>query len=141
MPPNTTTRGERGDDRGAVMVEFALILPLLVMLLVGIIEFGSAYNTKLALQAAAREGARAAALGRDSGDVRDTVEAAASPHDLDASAGGSIDLSRASCPDPGDPVGNAVAVVEVTKDFTFSIPFVDLGDVELSARGVMRCGA
>jgi hypothetical protein len=29
----------------------------------------------------------------------------------------------------------------VSKDFTFEIPFVSLGTVELHATGVMRCGA
>ena len=55
----------RRDDRGAAMVEFALILPLLLMLLMGIIEFGRAYNTQVSIQAAAREGARELALGHD----------------------------------------------------------------------------
>ncbi len=44
------------------MVEFAIILPLLLMLLMGIIEFGRAYNTQISIQAAAREGARELAL-------------------------------------------------------------------------------
>jgi Flp pilus assembly protein TadG len=112
------------------MVEFAIILPILVMLLMGIIEFGRAYNTQLALQASAREGARAAALGQTSGDITTRVQTAASPHTVD------VDLSQAGCPDTGE----ADAKVTVSKEFTFGIPFVDLGTVELTASGVMRCG-
>ena len=48
------------DDRGAIIVEFALIVPILLVLLIGIINFGVAYNTQITLQGAAREGAASA---------------------------------------------------------------------------------
>lgn len=44
------------------MVEFALILPLLLLLVFGIIQFGIIYNTKITITNAAREGARKAAV-------------------------------------------------------------------------------
>ncbi|MFP4074753.1 MAG: TadE/TadG family type IV pilus assembly protein [Actinomycetota bacterium] len=50
-----------GDSRGASLVELALALPLLVMLLVGMVSAGIAYNNQLALTHAAREGGRYAA--------------------------------------------------------------------------------
>ena len=50
------------DDRGAAMVEFAIVLPVLLLILLGIIEFGRAYNAQVSIQAAAREGARELAL-------------------------------------------------------------------------------
>ena len=43
-------------------MEFALILPLLMVLLFGIVEFGRAWNAKQVLTDAAREGARLAVL-------------------------------------------------------------------------------
>jgi Flp pilus assembly protein TadG len=49
--------------RGQALVEFALILPLLMVLLFGIVEFGRAWNGKQVLTDAAREGARLAVLG------------------------------------------------------------------------------
>ena len=52
--------GGRG-DRGAVLVEFALVFPLLVMLILGMVTAGLAYNQKLQITHAAREGARFAA--------------------------------------------------------------------------------
>lgn len=51
------------DDAGAAAVEFALVLPLLLLVLFGIIDFGRAYNAQQALNAGAREGARVKALG------------------------------------------------------------------------------
>ncbi len=46
------------DQRGAVAVEFALVLPLLSMLLFGIVTFGFAFSDKIALVNAVREGGR-----------------------------------------------------------------------------------
>ena len=54
----------RGQD-GAAAVEFALLLPLLVLLLFGIIEFGVAFNTRIQATNAAREAARQAVVGID----------------------------------------------------------------------------
>lgn len=56
-------RGRRnGRERGASLVEFALILPLLVMLLLGLITGGLALNDKQQMTHATREGARYAAV-------------------------------------------------------------------------------
>ena len=116
------------DDRGAAMVEFALILPLLLMLLMGIIEFGRAYNTQISIQAAAREGARELALRKSSSDVDPRVRAAAPSV---------TSISQTPCPATGD----GQATVVVSENFTFSIPFVpSLGTKTLKATGVMRCG-
>ena len=49
-------------DSGSVMVEFALVSMILILLLVGIIEFGLIFNTQLTLQNAARDGARFTAI-------------------------------------------------------------------------------
>ncbi len=43
---------------GAQLLEFALALPLLLVLLTGVLDFATAYNTKQKLNNAAREGAR-----------------------------------------------------------------------------------
>ena len=57
-----TSAPRRRSERGAAAVEFAILLPLLILLLFGIIEFSIAYNHEQGLHAAAREGARVAAL-------------------------------------------------------------------------------
>jgi Flp pilus assembly protein TadG len=51
------------NNRGQSMVEFALVLPLLLLLVFGMIEFGRVFNESLVVTAAAREGARSAAVG------------------------------------------------------------------------------
>jgi hypothetical protein len=51
----------RSETRGAVAVEFALILPVLLMLVFGIFEFGMLFRADLTVSQAARSGARTAA--------------------------------------------------------------------------------
>lgn len=52
------------EDRGAQAVEFALILPVLLIIVMGIINFGYAFSQKLALNQAVREGARKAVVSK-----------------------------------------------------------------------------
>jgi Flp pilus assembly protein TadG len=55
-------RGIAAADLGAEMFEFALVVPLLVMLLIGIVWIGRAYNVYVTITRAAREGVRYAVL-------------------------------------------------------------------------------
>ena len=50
----------RRDDRGAVLVEAAFVLPVVIVLLFGIIEFGLAFKDALTVSSATRAGARTA---------------------------------------------------------------------------------
>ena len=52
----------KNNDNGASLIEFALITPFLLMLVVGIIEFGWIYNGYISLNGATREGARIASI-------------------------------------------------------------------------------
>jgi Flp pilus assembly protein TadG len=53
-----TRKGERGQN----LVEFALVIPLLLLLVIGIAEFGRAWMTKNILTGAAREAVRIMAV-------------------------------------------------------------------------------
>ena len=76
----------RRDELGQALVEMALILPILLMLLLGIFEFGRAWNTKQVITDAAREGARLAVVQNKEVD-QDSVKAVIATH-----------LSRAGIP-------------------------------------------
>lgn len=52
-----------GDSRGTVSIEFAILLPVFLAILFGIIVFGIQYTTRIALTYAASEGGRAAVAG------------------------------------------------------------------------------
>jgi Flp pilus assembly protein TadG len=53
-------RRARGGDRGAVLVEFALIAPVLVLLMLGMFEYGNAWRQVGRVERAAQQGARTA---------------------------------------------------------------------------------
>ena len=57
MRAGKCTRGRR-NERGQALAEFALVLPLVLLFIAGIIEMGRAWNIKQAVTDAAREGAR-----------------------------------------------------------------------------------
>ena len=119
--------------RGAAMVEFALILPVLVLILFGVIEFGRMVMVHQVLVNASREGARLAVLpGTTSAQVQNTIDG------YMASAG--ITGHTATFPDPNTiPPGQSLTV-------SVSVPYEDvswggmyyLGDAELEADVVMR---
>ncbi len=58
-------RHKNRNQRGVAAVEFALVLPVLVLLLLGIIEFSVALYDKSVVTNASREGARAGIVFRD----------------------------------------------------------------------------
>ena len=118
------------DERGAVAVEFALLLPIVIMLVMGVIEFGRGYNATIELTGAVREGARALALGQSSSDAEDAIVAASPGLSPVPSVSG-----VASCPN-----GDDRASVTATYSLSYNIPLVTQGTWDISRTGVMRCG-
>jgi len=56
------------NDEGQGVVEFAFVLPMLLTLMIGIVQFGIAFNNFLTITDATRVGARKAAVSRFLGD-------------------------------------------------------------------------
>jgi Flp pilus assembly protein TadG len=79
----------RQDRRGQALVEFALVVPILLLLVLGIFDFGRAWNLHQTITHAAREGAREAAMFDDTrtqDEVTDVIEAAITASGFDPSA-------------------------------------------------------
>lgn len=130
------------------MVEFALVLPLLVMFIFGMVEFGRGYNAKIELTSAVREGARSAALAKDVSTISATTRSAAAgltatniTVSVYSDTSGVLILVPAS---PGTALactaGVTNGVVKVSYPYTYDIPLVGRRTSTISARGVMRCG-
>jgi Flp pilus assembly protein TadG len=64
------------NERGQTMTEFALILPILVVLLFGIVQFGIIFNNYVTLTDAARAASRKGAVSRGASDPKGDCEAA-----------------------------------------------------------------
>ena len=69
-------RTDLRSDRGQTMVEFALIMPVLCMVLFAIIQFGILFNNYLSLTDATRVGARKAAVSRTAANPAAVTETA-----------------------------------------------------------------
>ena len=76
---NKTLKRAREGERGQALVEFALILPVILLVMVGMLEFARAWNLHQVMTDAAREGARRAAIqdvGLGHEQTQDSVKAA-----------------------------------------------------------------
>ncbi len=64
------------DERGQTMTEFAFVLPILLVVLFGIIQFGIAFNNYVALTDAARAASRKGAVSRNASNPKGDCESA-----------------------------------------------------------------
>lgn len=65
------------DKRGQSLVELALVLPLVILILFGIIEFGRIFHSYLLITHASREGARVGIVGATNEEITQRVKDAA----------------------------------------------------------------
>lgn len=131
----------RLSERGAVAVEFALLLPVLLLILLGIMEFGRGYSAQIALSQSARESARIMAITDDAAAARSAATSSAGL--LDPAL---MTVSIASR-DPNNP--SATATVddcepehEVTVQVEYDLASITgfFGAYGLRGIGTMRCG-
>ncbi len=143
----------RRREDGAAAVEFAIVAPLLFMLVFGIIQFGIFFAQDLAISNGARQGARAGAVP-NTGECQDIwaeVEQGSSTIALDATGDVDIlvrmatdvpgtDLCTNSLVKPcaGQPSGSTL-VVETVTNARLMLPFVDRYDITLNREGSYRC--
>jgi hypothetical protein len=128
-------------EEGAAAVEFALIVGLLAILVFGLLEYGLAFWQVQNLRAAAREGAREAAVGGTEAEIEQKM--------IDSAAGSlngseSIEITPDVCDEDalGDPI-----TVEITgglsgavqESFEVSIPFLPPFTLTPELSGTFRC--
>ncbi len=134
-----------GSSRGQALVEAAMVMPLLLLLLVGIMEFGRAWSIHQVVTDAARQGARKAAIWHESGNAKDSAEAVVKR----SLAAGSVNFDDATdnIDVDGDGAGaeEATVTVEVEHRFFALAPVLALagqspgnGKVTLRSTAVMR---
>lgn len=134
-------------DRGAAAVEMALVLPLLLLVLFGLVDFGRAFNAQMQVTQAAREAVRVKALFGTDLDASNRVTTATGGLNAPLPT---IDFANSTPCADGDTTNNAT--VTVSYQFHFITPLGPIaglfgastlpgvGDVKiLSSKGVMRC--
>ena len=134
----------RASERGAAAVEFAIVVPVLITLLLGIMEFSRVYNAQASLSAAAREAVRVTAMA----DRTATAQAAAQINARTAAKNTAVSLQPglqdsaiqfgAACPST-IPSGTSP---QTTVTITYSLSTLTgiAGPFTLTAKGAMLCG-
>jgi Flp pilus assembly protein TadG len=138
-PTKSVEKRPRRGDSGEALLEMALVLPILLVLSMGMLDFGRAFHAKSAIDQAAREGARVAVLSQPP----DAAAAQARVADV-LSANGIVGAPPATV-SAVDPVTNTVTVT-VTYSFKFVTPglFQLVGasalgnDIAMTGQSVMR---
>lgn len=131
-------------------MEFAIVVPLLLLILLGLIDFGRMFYVQVSLNAASREGARASSLGRTAAQVTQVVQAS-SPDTARLSSLGATALLTVPAPGacPSAPTATSTTAVTVSVPFTWILPvgllqFYDPGSSRadtftLDSRSEMLC--
>jgi Flp pilus assembly protein TadG len=125
-----TLRGLAADCRGVSAVEFALLAPVLLSMMFGVIEFGRVAYTQGVVSFAAEEATRYAVVNYaiDESEVRDVAQACLL----------GIDPARINAivvTGPVDPDDNTRTIsVEVSYTFEFLLPFLPEGAIPISGR-------
>lgn len=116
----------RKEEDAQALVEFTLILPVLILLVLGMIEFGWMLNAKITLNSAVREGARVGAVSDEAQAEAKTIEIA-----------GVSGITLAGSEVEALPSGGYMNVV-VTKDIEPIIRFYIKEAVTMTAEARMR---
>lgn len=121
MAAEARRRRRSADDRGAVLVEFALVAPLLLLVMFATIDFGWVFGQHLDVRHGAREGARLAAVNYNDGSADQTgalIAEVCSRMDADPTV-------RVAITQPEGPSSGGALVVTVTRPADTITGFVD----------------
>ena len=122
----------RAPDSGAVAVEFALVLPLLMLFLFGIIQYGYGLFQLQAITAAVGEATQKATTGVTSCDLfTETLRSLAADNGLDPGSVTHVDVQWLTASGAASSVPDPLGLVKVTATFTpftIGVPFVPFPD-------------
>jgi len=121
----------RRDSNGQSLVEFALVLPFLIILILGMIEFGWILNGKITLTSAAREGARVAIIYESADKAKAAVKSAV---DKSTESSSLIEVQSTTIFDEG----SKSAIVNVDAKIKPIIGLFFTSPVSLKAKAEMR---
>jgi len=130
-----TVRTRLKDEKGQNLVEFALVVPMLLILVFGIAEFGRAWMTRNVLTGAAREAARVAVVSPPAGSI-----ALATTRANQALASAGITTATVTVSDDGTAFGTVTATVIYNFPVVVAgfIPGLNSSTIPLTSTTTMR---
>ena len=141
LRPFAPHRDRSDRERGAVVVEFALIVPMLLLIVLGVFDFGYMLNRNTIVSNASRDGARTASLDGSYADICETVRSELSdsgiavPANCTATSGTTVikidckKVDNTACAATSTTydtlaVSGATAIVTVTYTYTYITPLI-----------------
>jgi Flp pilus assembly protein TadG len=125
---------KRDNDSGNAIVEFALVLPILALLLVGMLQFGIAFYDKAVMTNAAREAARFGIIANtpraNAGAIIGVASTYCAGHLINFAGGGAPVIT---VPQLGNVTGDPLTVT-----IQYSYKFLNLVPIQMDATTVMR---
>lgn len=113
-------RNRWGSDRGSELIEMAIVLPILLMVIAGIMDFGFLFQRYEVVTNAAREGARLASLpGYTTTDVQNRVNDYMAASGLSPASSVAVTYATVAIGGTGPAVSMANVIVEYPSEFTF----------------------
>ena len=123
-------------ERGAAAVEFALVVPLLLLSVFAIVSISRAFQVQGTLSAAAREAARSMAINNDQAAAQQAAVFAASTSAVTLT-GGQVAITPSTC--TGTPANTNVRVT-ITYTFQPVGNFAGGAGFPITSKAVVRCG-
>jgi Flp pilus assembly protein TadG len=118
-------------DRGAAALEFALILPILLIFVAGMVDMGQALNAQIIMDDSARETVRTLTLTGDTTNATNMANSSAQPYSIDW---GSSSLSGCA--------GGSTAQADLQAKVDFWIPNLIPGlpsSIQIAGKASMQC--
>jgi len=106
------------NQKGQALVEFAIILPILLILVMGIFQFGMMLNTYLTIENASREGARAAIVGSSNAEIQNLIIAISPVLDP-------LRLTVDITPNEANRESGGTLTVKVTYNYKLTVPIIN----------------
>jgi Flp pilus assembly protein TadG len=114
------TGGPRKREDGQTLVEFALVVPIFLLVLFAIVDFGMAFHAWITVSNSAREGARIGAVHAPAAIIEQRVRDTATALDED-----NLSVTVTNADDQGGQPGESV-VVDVSYDYSLMTPLANL---------------
>ena len=105
------------NQRGQALVEFTIVLPILMLLIMGIFQFGMMLNAYITIGNAAREGARAGIIGSTDAEIRNLIISTSPSLEPE-------NLTVSITPSETNRISGGTLAVNVTYNYKLTVPII-----------------
>ncbi len=105
------------NQKGQALVEFTIVLPILMLLIMGIFQFGMMLNAYITIGNAAREGARAGIIGSSDAEIQNLIISTSPSLEPE-------NLAASIIPSETNRISGGTLTVNVTYNYKLTVPII-----------------